>query len=117
MVNEMKKQEKHNNIGLDAPGPENVCNNDKCPWHGHLKIRGRILKGKVVSSKGVDTAIVEWNFYKYAKKYERYERRKTKIAVHNPECIAAKVGDAVKIGECRPLSKSKRFVIFDKLIK
>lgn len=108
-------KEKKKNIGLDAKAPKDVCNNSKCPWHGSLKIRGRIFRGEVVSSKSVDTAVVQWNYYNYVQKYERYERRKTRISVHNPACIAAAVGDIVKIGECRPLSKSKSFVIFEKV--
>lgn len=103
------------NIGLDAKAPKDVCNSHKCPWHGALKIRGRIFKGHVVSSKSSNTAIVQWNYYNYVTKYERYERRKTRISVHNPSCISVAVGDTVKIGECRPLSKSKSFVIFEKV--
>jgi len=111
----MKAKEKHNNIGLEAKEPHDVCDSQRCPWHGHLKIRGRVLKGKVISSKAQDSAVVEWDFYQYIPKYERYERRRTRIAVHNPDCISAKPGDLVRIGECRPLTKSKRFVIFEKL--
>jgi len=110
-----KEEKKHNNIGIDANSPEHICNDDKCPWHGHLRIRGRIFKAKVVSSKGFNTAIAEWNFYRYIPKYERSERRKTRVAVHNPACISAKTGDIVRIGECRPISKTKRLVIFEKL--
>jgi len=102
-------------IGLDAKTPKGVCSSDKCPWHGSLKIRGRIFKGNVVSSKSLNTSIVQWNYYQYVPKYERYERRKTRIAAHNPSCISANSGDTVKIGECRPLSKSKSFVIFEKI--
>jgi small subunit ribosomal protein S17 len=107
----MKKKD----IGLGAKAPKNACDNDKCPWHGHLKIRGRVFKGRVVSSKAPDTAIVQWNYYNYNSKYERYERRKTRLAAHNPSCIAAQAGDTVRIGECRPVSKSKSFVVFEKM--
>lgn len=105
---------KPKNIGLDAKAPKGVCSSHKCPWHGHLRIRGRIFRGRVVSSKSVNTAVVQWNYYQYVPKYERYERRKTRIAAHNPTCISASAGDSVKIGECRPLSKSKSFVVFEK---
>lgn len=102
-------------IGLDAKQPKETCGSVKCPWHGSLRIRGRVFRGSIVSSKAADTAIVQWNRYRFVQKYERYERRKTRIAAHNPACIAAKTGDTVRIGECRPLSKSKRFVIFEKV--
>ena len=46
-------------------------------------------------------------------KYERYERRKSKMIVYNPECIDAKKGDVVKVAECRPLSKTKSFVVIE----
>jgi small subunit ribosomal protein S17 len=102
-------------IGLDAKQPKSSCTSAKCPWHGHLKVRGRIFRGSVIQSRGLETAVVMWNRYSYVPKYERYERRKTKIAAHNPACIAAKTGDIVRIGECRPVSKSKSFVIFEKI--
>lgn len=102
-------------IGLQARPPKDVCNSVKCPWHGYLKVRGRVFRGRVVSSRSLNTAVVQWDYYNYVPKYERYERRRTKIAAHNPSCIAAKQGDTVMIGECRPLSKSKAFVIFEKL--
>jgi small subunit ribosomal protein S17 len=108
---------KTKSIGLDAKHPKGKCESSKCPWHGHTKIRGRIFRGTVVSAKGANTAIIQWNYYNFVPKYERYERRNTKIAAHNPRCIDAKVGDMVQIGECRPISKSKSFVIFEKVEK
>lgn len=103
------------NIGLEAQPPKAECSSSKCPWHGSLKIRGRIFRGVVSSSRAPQTAVVTWDYYRYLHKYERYERRKTSLIVHNPECISAEVGDTVMIGECRPLSKAKRFVIFEKI--
>ncbi len=103
------------NIGVEAKAPKEDCGSAKCPWHGHTKIRGRTFTGIVMSSKGANTAIVQWNYYTFVPKYERYERRKTRIAAHNPKCISAKIGDTVMIGECRSLSKSKSFVIFEKV--
>lgn len=109
----IKKSQK--SIGLTAPAPQATCTSEKCPWHGHLKVRGRTFRGTVTSSKAMNTAVVTWNYYRYLHKYERYERRKTNVIVHNPACIAAKAGDRVVIGECRPLSKGKRFVVCAKL--
>ena len=106
---------KKKNIGIEAKMPKENCESVKCPWHGNAKIRGRIFIGKVMSSKGANTAIVQWDYYTFVPKYERYERRKTRIAAHNPKCIAAKTGDFVRLGECRPLSKSKSFVIFERV--
>jgi small subunit ribosomal protein S17 len=103
------------NIGLNTKAPKDTCSSSKCPWHGTVRIRGRIFRGQVVSSRGLNTAVVQWNYYHYVQKYERYERRKTRIAAHNPACIAARTGDTVRIGECRPLSKSKSFIIFEKV--
>ena len=108
---------KHNNIGLDARPPKKPCNDSKCPWHGTLALRGRVITGVVKSAKGQKTAIVRWEFMRYLPKYERYERRNSKKAAHNPPCIDAKTGDIVKMVECRPLSKTKSFVIIEKVSK
>ena len=49
----------------------------------------------------------------FIKKYERYEKRKSKINVHKPDCLSVNVGDSVKVAECRPLSKTKHFVLVE----
>lgn len=105
----------HRNIGIKAKPPRKKCNDPKCPWHSNLSIRGKILEGIVVSTKAQKTAIVERHYLHYLPKYERYERRKSKIAAHNPPCIDAKEGDRVRIAECRPISKTKHFVIIEKI--
>jgi len=102
-------------IGLEVKKPKGKCEDDKCPWHGHLKVRGRVFRGVVVSDRAARTAIVEWDYYNYIPKYERYERRKTRISAFNPACINARIGDTVTIGECRPISKTKRFVVIEKV--
>ena len=35
------------------------------------------------------------------------------MIVYNPQCVDAKKGDIVKIAECRPLSKTKAFVVIE----
>ncbi|MCJ7450190.1 MAG: 30S ribosomal protein S17 [Candidatus Nanohaloarchaeota archaeon QJJ-9] len=101
-------------IGLDVEEPEGECKDDKCPFHGDLQVRGRTFEGNVESAKMDNTAVVTWEYANKLPKYERYERRNTKVSAHNPKCINAEKGDEVVIAECRPLSKTKKFVIVEK---
>lgn len=91
------------------------CNDVHCPVHGSVSLRGRSFTGVVVSTKMQQTAVVQWEFKKYLSKYERYEKRKSKIKAHSPDCFNIKKGDIVEIRECRPLSKTKCFVVVKKL--
>lgn len=111
----MKKKQKFRDIGYEVKPPEKECEDPDCPFHGTLPIRGKILEGIVVSNKMSKTVVVERNYLQFFPKYERYERRRSRIAAHNPSCIDVKVGDKVKIAECRPLSKTKHFVVIEKL--
>lgn len=92
-----------------------TCKDQHCPAHGTVKVHGRIFTATVQSTRASRTAIVAWERRYNVPKYERYERRKTKLNVHNPDCIDAKAGDIVHIIECRPISKTKHFVITEKL--
>jgi len=87
------------------------CKDEKCFQHGSLKTRGAMAEGKVVSDKGKNTVIVEREHVRFIPKYERYLRSRSRIPAHNPECIGAKVGDVVKIAECRKLSKTKAWTV------
>ncbi len=107
------KKKKVRDIGIEVKPPEKECNDPKCPFHGTLPIRGKILEGIVVSAKAPKTAIIRRDYLHYVPKYERYERRRSRIVAYNPECIAAKEGDRVRIAECRPLSKTKHFVVVE----
>jgi len=93
----------------------NSCSDNNCGIHGKISKRGRNFVGTVVESKAQKTATVEWSRTKKLPKYERYTKARTKIKVHNPDCISAKKGDVVKIMECRPISKTKSFVIMKKV--
>ena len=101
-------------IGLALQVPKQKCNDINCPFHGKISVRGRQFTGTIVSAKMRKTAVVEFERLHHVSKYERYEKRRTKLKVHNPECLDAKDGDIVKIMECRPLSKTKTFVIIEK---
>ncbi len=109
----MAQELKTKNIGLNVKPPKEVCNDPNCPFHGNIKVHGRILIAKVISTKSRKTAKVEWEEIVKVKKYERAYVAKRRLLVHNPECINAKPGDVVKIGETRPISKLKHFVILE----
>lgn len=101
-------------IGIVLEAPKQKCNDMKCLFHGSLSVRGRQFTGVVVSARMRKTAVIEFERLHFLRKYERYEKRRTKLKVHNPECVNAKEGDLVSIMECRPLSKTKNFVIIKK---
>lgn len=94
---------------------EEKCKDIHCPVHGSLSLRGRSFVGTVVHARMQRTATVEWETNRLVPKYERYAKIRTKIKVHNPDCINAKKGDIVHIRECKPLSKTKHFVIVKKV--
>ena len=80
-----------------------------------IRTRGRTFTGVVVDAKMQSTATVEWPRRKYVSKYERYMTSRTRVKAHNPQNIDAKKGDIVKLIECRPISKTKHFVIVEKV--
>lgn len=82
-----------------------------------LSLRGRTFRGVVINDIMQKTVTVEWERRKHNKKYERYEKMRTRIKAHNPENVNAKKGDLVEIQECRPLSKTKNFVVVKTLGK
>jgi len=99
------------NIGFEVAAPTKNCKDSNCPFHGTLSVRGQVIDGTVVSDKTSRTVVVQREYLKYIPKYERYEKRKSKLHAHNPDCVAAKTGDRVSLAECRPLSKTKSFVV------
>lgn len=103
------------NIGI--PGvvpPQKECTDAYCPFHGNLKVRGRVLEGIVVSTKMHGTLVIKRDYNFYVQKYQRYERRNSKIAAHISPCLEIQVGDVVRIAECRQISKTVAFVVIDK---
>ena len=102
-------------VGLGIEPPKQKCEDRNCPFHGTLSVRGRALEGIVISDKMARSVTVELEHMHKIAKYERYERRTSKLHAHNPPCIAARVGDKVKLMECRRLSKTKSLVVVQKL--
>lgn len=90
------------------------CNDQNCPFHGTLRVSKRTLTGIVSSAKMRRTVDVKREFRVMLKKYERFAKRFSSVKAHNPDCIDAVEGEFVTIAECRPLSKSKHFVVISK---
>jgi small subunit ribosomal protein S17 len=95
------------------------CNDIFCPTHGkrRLKLRGRTFEGIVIKKLPGRVTISFERMFKIPK-YERYERRKTKLHARLPDCLKDKIneGDLIEICETRPLSKMIHSVV-TKLIR
>ena len=70
----------------------------------------RILQGTVVSDKGDKTVIVSVERRVMHPIYKKFIRRSKRYAAHD-ERNQHKVGDVVRIAECRPISRTKRFEV------
>ena len=68
------------------------------------------LVGKVVSDKNDKTITVLVETYKKHPKYGKRVKYSKKYAAHD-ESNKAKVGDTVRIVECKPISKTKHFYL------
>jgi len=76
----------------------------------------RTITGKVVSNK-MDKSIVVATVRKIPHKlYKKYIKRTTKVKAHD-EDNQCKIGDVVKIEECRPISKSKSWRLIEVIEK
>jgi small subunit ribosomal protein S17 len=70
----------------------------------------RVLQGTVVSDKCDKTVIVRVDRRVMHPLYKKYITRSKRYAAHDAE-NRHKVGDLVRIRECRPLSKSKHWEV------
>jgi len=107
----------YRNVGLGIKTPATAIKgtyiDHKCPFTGDVSIRGRILRGIVVSTKMKRTIVVRRDYLHYVPKYNRFEKRHTNITAHCTPALTVKEGDIVTIGQCRPLSKTVRFNVID----
>ena len=74
--------------------------------------RRKFLQGTVISDKMQKTRVVQILWSMKHSKYEKVVRRATKYKAHDEE-NKTKIGDIVQIMETRPISKDKRWVIFN----
>lgn len=70
----------------------------KCPWTGLVSIRGRLLAGKVVSTKMTRTVIIRREYLHYVPKYNRYERRHKNLPIHVSPAFRVEIGDIIVAG-------------------
>jgi len=97
-------------VGIDVPVPEKPCTDAKCPFHGRLSVRGQTLEGIVVSTRMQNTVVIERQYLRFIRKYQRYEKRTRRMNVHAPPCLGLQVGHRVLAMECRPIGKTVHFV-------
>ena len=70
----------------------------------------RVMRGVVVSDKQDKTIVVRVERKVMHPLYKKFIKRSKKFAAHDPE-NACKEGDQVRIRECRPISKRKRWEV------
>lgn len=76
----------------------------------------RVLKGVVVSDKADKTVIVKVDRRFMHPVYKKYITKSKRYAAHDEKNTFAE-GDMVNIEECRPLSKTKTWVVLSKADK
>ena len=70
----------------------------------------RILQGLVVSDKQDKTVVVRVERRVMHPVYKKFVTRSKKYSAHD-ETNTVKVGDVVRIQECRPISKNKSWTV------
>ena len=98
-------------LGLNVDEPEATCDDPNCPFHGTLSVRGGTVDGMVASTDMDRTIVVEREYDVTVPKYDRAMKRRSRTPAHLPDCLDIQVGDAVRIAETRPLSKTKAHVV------
>lgn len=70
----------------------------------------RVLRGCVISNKMEKSVVVSITRLFKHEIYGKFIKRTTKLHVHDPE-NNSNIGDIVDIKECRPISKTKFWVL------
>ncbi len=71
-----------------------------------------VLQGIVASDKMDKTIVVEIRMRKLHPLYKKYVTRSKRVKAHD-ETNDAHVGDTVRVEECRPLSRDKRWRLIE----
>src|SRR3954447_22113154 len=87
---------------------------DAAPEHGPG--RAKVRQGIVVSDKADKTIVVRVDVTRRHRRYGKIMRTSTKLHAHD-ERNDAGAGDTVRVVECRPMSRTKRWRLTDVLEK
>ena len=79
---------------------------------GRTKGKKKEFVGIVKSDKMMKTIVVAINTMKLHPLYKKYVKRTKKVKAHD-EKNDAKIGDRVRVIECRPLSREKRWKLVE----
>ncbi|HOY68603.1 MAG TPA: 30S ribosomal protein S17 [Candidatus Ozemobacteraceae bacterium] len=74
------------------------------------KTHHRTRVGRVIAGKTAKTVKVQIEGMVQHPRYKKYIKRTTTFLAHDEEGIC-KVGDMVRVEECRPVSKSKHWIV------
>jgi small subunit ribosomal protein S17 len=79
-----------------------------------MKERGvrKKMSGVVIGNSMEKTAVVIVNRLKKHASYSKYIRSNSKYLIHDPQ-NKCQIGDKVRIVECRPISKTKRWQLLE----
>ena len=72
----------------------------------------RVLQGEVISDAANKTIVVRVDRRLQHPLYKKFIRRSNKFHAHDPE-NKCKIGDRVRIRECRPISKLKSWEVVE----
>jgi len=74
-----------------------------------------VVQGCVISNKMMKSVVVVTERLFKHKMYRKFIQRRTKLHVHDEKNICS-IGDIVQIRECRPISKTKSWILV-KIVK
>jgi small subunit ribosomal protein S17 len=102
----VRTRAKQAELRKSQPAPEA----DHAPEHGPG--RAKVRQGIVVSDKADKTITVRIDVVRRHKRYHKIMRTSIKLHAHD-ESNDAGTGDTVRIQECRPMSRSKRWRLIE----
>lgn len=73
----------------------------------------RTLQGVITSNRMAKTVVVRVDRLRRHPKYRKYERVSSHLKAHAEDAASLLPGDVVRIAETRPLSKEKRWRVYE----